>query len=283
VAQLAQTYYPDLNVIEKNLWELKLPPFTISCDGPTLIQAAFPHQSTKVLWLPHGNSDKGFNGPFFENLGEAAFVYGQKMVDFMHAKKTHIQTFRIGNFRHHYYLKHQEFYQKKIALPQHKNTLFYAPTWDDLEGNNSFWKAFPTLCDQLPNNIHLLVKLHPNTLRKFEIEIDLLKFSYAKNNRVTFLPEIPPIYPILNQVDGYIGDMSSIGYDFLQFDKPLYFLNANPKLPLHKCGAHLNLNALKLPREDPFSSVRKKTSSYTFDATPNWDHLKEQIDAFCSL
>lgn len=216
VAELSRSYYPDLEVIEIPLWDLKLPPCIATCDHQPLLQAAFPGQRCKTLWLPHGNSDKGWNGPFFEGVGEIALVYGQKMIDFMHAKNSFPKAFRVGNFRWHYFLKHRAFYEKLAIVPKSGKNILYAPTWDDSENNGSFWKAFPHLAK---NDVHLLVKLHPNTIRKYEVELEVLMGRYAKKQNISFLPEIPPIYPILNCCDAYIGDMSSIGYDFLKFDK----------------------------------------------------------------
>lgn len=271
LADLARTYYPDLEVIETSLWDLKLPPLIVTCDNIPLIRAAFPHQHPKTLWLPHGNSDKGIEGAFFEGIGETALVYGQKMIDFMHAKNAHPRTFRIGNFRQYYYLKHRDFYEKMISVPSAPNIL-YAPTWEDSENNGSFWTAFPHLASRIPHDHHLLVKLHPNTIRKFELE--LLTLSLPRN--ITILPDVPPIYPILNHCIAYIGDMSSIGYDFLSLDKPLYFINAKPHLPLHQCGTPICPSTFALS-PDTHASIRKATYAYTFDATPNWDELRRSL------
>lgn len=272
IAETAREYYPDLDVREVPLWNLRLPTNTISCDTSPLLEAAFPCQKTNLLWLPHGNSDKGWNTPFFEALGSEAiaFVYGQKMIDFMRAKNVFPKTLRVGNFRWHYFLKHKIFYSKKIFFPKSKKTILYAPTWDDAENNCSFWKAFPQLATTLSDDCNLLVKLHPNTVRKYEIELEVLMGRYAKNN-VVFLPEAPPIYPLLSFCDAYIGDMSSIGYDFLKFDRPMYFFNANQKLPLHQCGTAVTPDTFILSETDLFSQTRNALYNYTFDPVPNWD------------
>ncbi len=284
VADLARTYYPELEVVESPLWELKLPKTTLTCDTQPLLRAAFPGQETETIWLPHGNSDKGVHSPFFEALKEEkiALVYGQKMVDFMESKKVFLPSIRIGNFRLEYFKKHKPFYEKLFQIPS-GNTFLYAPTWDDLEHNCSFWNSFPDLADQIPKNSHLLIKLHPNTLRKFEPEIEILKGRYRKKENLIFLPELPPIYPLLNQCSAYIGDMSSIGYDFLTFDRPLYFLNANKTFPLHKCGKGIEPKTFDFSIEDTFSPKRKELYRHTFDPAPDWDRVREEIDARCSV
>lgn len=277
LANLARLHYPDLEVIEIPLWELKLPETIVTCDSQPLLRAAFPGQRTNSLWLPHGNSDKGWNSPFFEAIREdkAALVYGQKMIDFMAAKNVFPKTIRIGNFRWEYSLKTRS----TATLPKGPNFL-YAPTWDDAENSCSFWKAFPLLAKQLPDKCNLLVKLHPNTVRKFEPELEILMGRYARQKNIHFLSDAPAIYPLLSQCDAYIGDMSSIGYDFLKFDKPMFFLNANPALPLHKCGAAIDAKTFDFSLKDNFAFQRKELYAYTFDSNSNW---KEEIYALCGI
>jgi hypothetical protein len=267
VADLARRYYPDLTVIEKSALELKLPEKVMTCDNRPLLEAAFPGQSIRLIWLPHGNSDKGWKGPFFETLqGEVALVYGQKMIDFMHEKGVFPKTVKVGNFRWRYYLKHRAFYQAQVEkiLPKANRYFLYAPTWDDAEGNGSFWNAFPDLAERVPGDCVLLVKLHPNTLRKYEVELEILMGRYAERKNIFFLPEFPPIYPLLDLCEGYIGDMSSIGYDFLHFDRPLFFLNANPQLYLSRCGTAVEAKHFDFRATDSLSAIRKEAYHYTF-------------------
>jgi hypothetical protein len=277
IAILSEGYYPDLKVIQKNLFDLKLPAITLTCGHRLLLEAFFPGQRTKTVWLPHGNSDKGWNSPFFEALQEEeiALVYGQKMIDFMHQKKAFPKTISVGNFRLHYYMKHKKFYEKLFNGPKKTKIFLYTPTWDDAENNNSFWKAFPSLSTNLPKDCHLLIKLHPNTLSKYVLELEILMGRFKKQKNITFLPEFPPIYPLLNACDAYIGDMSSIGYDFLHFNRPLFFLNANPSLALNQCGLKIEADTFDFTIQKPntFDDIRKSMYEYTFDPCPNWNEL----------
>ena len=270
IFEKARLFYPDLEVKYIPIWDLKIPKYTIACDGEALLQAAFPHQSTKVLWLPHGNSDK----PFFQgNLGEVAFVYGQRMVDFMNASGVFPNTIRVGNFRWEYFCK----YSRLSGDPQ-KNSFLYAPTWDDFQNHNSFWRAFPLLAASLPKQTDLSVKLHPNTVKKFSPEIEVLKGKYSNRRNIHFLPDAPPIYPLLAKYEGFIGDMSSIGYDFLAFERPMYFLNANAHLPLHQCGMPIDPNSFSFELINPFSKAQQKLYQYTFDSKTRW---QEELYALC--
>lgn len=286
IADLASRYYPDLKVIQENTLQLKLPPNVVTCDNRPILQAAFPGQDTRILWLPHGNSDKGAKGPFFDAIkDEIALVYGQKMIDFMHEKKAFPKTFSVGNFRWQHYLKHKAFYQKLVQaiVPNGARNFLYAPTWDDAEGNCSFWNAFPHLANSVPSDCRLFVKLHPNTVRKYEVELEILMGRYENKKNIFFLSEFPPIYPLLSHFDAYIGDMSSIGYDFLKFDKPLFFLNANPQLYLSRCGTPIRAEQFDFKTTDRLSSMRKEAYAYTFDAEPEWAQLKRQLDALCRV
>lgn len=278
LVDLAHKYYPDLTILEERSLTLKLPSHLITCDNRPILKAAFPNQNFHILWLPHGHSDKGWNTPLFDILkGEKiTFAYGQKMADSIGTK----HRFLVGNFRWHYFQKHKKFYEK-LYPPSQKKTYLYAPTWDDAEKNNSFWASFSHLVKILPEQTQLLVKLHPNTVEKFLVDIELLKTRYEHHSNLIFLPDLPPIYPLLNLCDAYIGDMSSIGYDFLTFDKPLYFFNAKSHLPLHQCGAPVSPNTFS--DTDSFSPLRKKTYDQTFAPDPHWAQLRETIDALCCL
>jgi|SRR5579872_5993711 len=280
VAELARTYYPTLNVIETDPFRLQLPRRIFSCDNRPLLQAAFPQfNDREIFWLPHGNSDKGWKAPFFEALqSEICLVYGQKMIDFMDQKNVKAKTIRVGNFRRHYFLKHRDFYRKKVEalIPKGKKNYLYAPTWEDSEGNGSFWKVFPALASALPKDHNLLVKLHPNTRRRFAMELEALQGRYEGKPNILFLPEFPPIYPLLDICCAYIGDMSSIGYDFLTFDKPLFFINPqigpeNSRF-LYRCGVEIPLNQIEtlfhLEQPEEIASIRKEVSRYTFDPVP---------------
>src|SRR5438105_1920604 len=46
----------------------------------------------------------------------------------------------------------------------------------------------------------------------------------SKHN-LLFITDFPLIYPLLAKTDIYLGDVSSIGYDFLFFQKPMFFFN----------------------------------------------------------
>ncbi len=258
-----------------------------------------------TIWCPHGNSDKGNNSLFMEALQKekVALVYGKQMVDFLIRKEVlqKLKAYVItGNLRYSLYRKNRNFFTSLIEETVERKcekglrTLFFAPTWQDYENSSSFFEAAPLLLERLPDHYTLLIKLHPNLIVKNEEEIQKIREKYEGKKNVLFLTDFPPVYPLLDYVDIYIGDSSSIGYDFLTFNKPMFFLNQNKRNPakdlgayLYKCGTIIEKEAYghiyeiidqALPTDTPlFSQVRKEVYEETFGKEKEWKSLKEEI------
>ena len=257
-------------------------------------------KALKSVWCPHGNSDKGGQSSMMSALSKesAVCVYGNKMVDFI---KSHgglsrsCETFFVGNYRRYFFEKHKDFYKAltdNLVFSKFKKrqpTILYAPTWDDFEKGSSVHKALPYLLNDFPDDLNLIVKLHPNMLIDDDLTLKKLMWEYEGSKHVIFLNDFPLIYPLCEKIDLYIGDTSSIGYDFLSFDKPMLFLNTQEKssaLNLHKCGKTLLSQELKtihekikesLYQKDTFQKIRKNTYNYTFSETPDFNSLKNNI------
>ncbi len=208
------------------------------------------------------------------------------MVDCIHAKNEdakHLNIEIVGNFRAKYYSQNRAFYRDFVQkkFPVKGRTFLYAPTWEDFENNSSFWQALPLLAQTLPDHDTLLVKPHPNTIAANTARLEQLMGKYENQKNILWALDFPPIYPLLEICDVYIGDMSSIGYDFLFFNRPMYFLNAQKRnvktdegLYLYRCGVHL------LPEEyetlflldkstqsldeGRFRNIREEVYRYTF-------------------
>jgi CDP-glycerol glycerophosphotransferase (TagB/SpsB family) len=230
------------------------------------------------------------------------------MIDFLKEKesfdslKTCVQT---GNFRRMFFEKEKTFYRAlatKEIFSYFENkgtTVLYAPTWQDYENSSSFFDAAPILIDNLPSHFNLIVKLHPNAVIQDTHRIEQLIWKYEDRTNVLFLIDFPPIYPLLECVDIYIGDMSSIGYDFLSFNRPMFFLNQNrrdpkedPGLYLYRCGVEIRpeqyadiykIIDIHLPTDHlVFSEIRKEVYDYTFASGKTWEGLKEEISEACN-
>ncbi|HEY5236186.1 MAG TPA: CDP-glycerol glycerophosphotransferase family protein, partial [Rhabdochlamydiaceae bacterium] len=248
----------------------------IVCTPRDLFDLAFflPQQLLKkrvaTIWCPHGNSDKGQFSLFMEGLKneEYAFLYGEKMVDFFKQKNVFGQLKAytlIGNYRYAFYQKYKAFYD---AFVPKDPFIFYAPTWQDVEKSTSYFDALPHLLS-LPEHLSLVIKPHPQ-----------LPTEKIERPNTLILTDFPPIYPLLNRLDIYIGDMSSIGYDCLVFDKPMFFLNQNDRegLYLFGCGVEVKRgqyaeigSLIHNHRRDTYAMERKKAYDYTFGPELSWE------------
>ncbi len=271
IEHLAKLFYPDLEVF------LLAPDQIISffdtlytCTPRLLFEESFfiPQKllgkTVKTLWVPHGNSDKGHAAPLMEALKDEAhaLVYGPKMIDFLKKKNVHdhlnIET--IGNYRRRYWEKHRAFYAS--LLPQLPGKIIlYAPTWNDAEKSSSYFDLLPCLSHH--SDFSVVLRPHPN--------LPLPEGPLPPN--VHLITSFPPVYPWLDLADIYLGDMSSIGYDFLTFRRPMFFLNQNRRtdLYLHRCGTVIDpvdypriYDILSAADNHPFLATQQEAYDYTF-------------------
>lgn len=212
------------------------------------------NKSLRFFYCPHGNSDKGHLNPKADLLHhqDLSLVYGSQMKNMLKDRgvlETLQGTATTGNYRYNYYVKHKKFYdnllQKEVfsKFKKKQPTILYAPTWKDPENSTSFFEISELLLKQLPENYNLIVKLHPNLENDYPAHVYSLMGKYEKEPNVVFLSQYPLVYPILNQADLYLGDFSSVGYDFLAFNRPMLFFNTPQRnlevdqgLFLFRCG-----------------------------------------------
>ncbi len=322
IALLAKRYYPALEVVLFDY--LAVAEYLVShfdivfysmprdiFDEVFFFAQKMMQKRVHAIWCPHGNSDKGESIFYMEALKkeEEALLYGKQMIDFFKRKGVFDQLKGyaiIGNYRYQFYLDHRGFYdpiaEKEIArkLPKAKKTLLYAPTWQDYEKSSSFFDAAVPIIEKLPSEHNLIVKLHPNLILQEEFQVEEMIEKYEDKSNVLFLTDFPPIYSLLNLVDIYIGDMSSIGYDFLTFDRPMFFLNQNQRdsrvdagLYLFRCGIEISpeqYNDIHRIIADylqyelrNFSEIRKEVYQYAFGHPRTLEELKKEILHLYSL
>jgi hypothetical protein len=229
------------------------------------------------IWLPHGNSDKdNLAGLIDEKI---VLTYGKQMVDILSKKNLlphFYQQIVVGNYRAKFYEKHKSFYEtvleKKLRFEKKQKTLLFAPTW----GNPDTEESLIFILKHLPSSYNLFIKLHPNILLKGLFYG--LKEKYEDLPNIKFLDEFPPVYPLLSRVDILIGDYSSINYDFLYFDRPIFFLSQE-KSPIHHTGYMTSLEKLfkDLEKPDIYSDARKTLFSYAFDKHAPYEELAHII------
>jgi len=252
-----------------------------------LFKEYFADHKIKSIFTPHGNSDKHAKANWMTRFEKQDFclIYGQHMMDFLKEERVSLNQYAyIGNLRFNYYQKHKNYfyenYSKKIInkLDKNKKTVLYAPTKKD-EGNFlSFNIANIAFFEALAEEFNLIIKLHPHYIENFPEEA--LPFLGRISSKALTIENSPLVYPLLDICDAMITDYSSIGYDFLTFDRPLFFIQTerkdNRSTYLHSCGLVLDQNSLKIVdsikqvfNNDPFSQKRKELYKYTFHSNPN--------------
>lgn len=182
----------------------------------------FFNKEIRFVFTPHGHSDK-------EELLDHPIAQDLELVYAPNPAKP--DAIVMGNVRRAFYLEHKDHFDE-LAAPHFlskKPTVLYAPTWSTKASQSSFFTHFESVFEQLHSSYHLLVKLHP-----LLEENDPALYHKLLQYPAHFLQKFPPIYPLLERTDFYLGDTSSIGYDFLAYDRPLFFLEG--KGPLTACG-----------------------------------------------
>lgn len=238
----------------------------------------------RAIHIPHGHSDKGYYSGTLESYlyQDIVLIYGNRMQKMLHSLNLSLKEYLfMGNLRWPYYQKYKEHFdalaEEKIFsyLDPQKKTLLYAPTWNDFELSSTFFSSNQRVLEQIPKEYNLIVKIHPLLEEDNLAKVELFCALSAKEKNVVVVRDYHHIYSILQRCDIYLGDLSSIGYDFLLFDKPMFFFNPGRKkddrsLYLHRCGTVFSddnlLDTIKkaLEKDHLFSPIRKKLYHNTF-------------------
>lgn len=254
----------------------------------------------RVVHCPHGYSDKTFY--LCECASEdITLVYGQQMLDVMKQEGTYQNLHGYvmsGNYRYTYYKQHRAFFdtlfQNEVLshFAKKKPIILYAPTWQDSDNSTSYFLCVEKLLDELPDDYNMIVKLHPCLELNDTGEFYRIIGKYEKKGNVFFLKDFPLVFPVLAHADLFIGDMSAVGYDFLAFNKPMFFLNMNQrnstsKPYLYRCGTEIQpqqlaqvyfIIAQELPRDqEKFGKIRQETFKYTFGEERSFSDIKRDI------
>jgi CDP-glycerol glycerophosphotransferase (TagB/SpsB family) len=206
----------------------------------------------------------------------------------------------VGNYRYLYYKKYRQHFdqlaEKKIFSFFKKKSpcILYAPTWVDYDNASTFSSFCSPLIERLPDAYNLIIKVHPRLRTDNENEYAKISNECAHRSNIILVDQFPLIYPILAKTDIYVGDASSIGYDFLTFNKPMYFLNKLQRDPLldrraylMRCGTIINpedfdnlfpLIENTLPTDmQNFQEIRSQVYAYTFGDERPFEKIKDDI------
>ena len=304
----ALQFYPQIQVIKKELIDLSADFLASNFDAifesgrfwseelSPLLNLIYK-KTMRFVFCPHGNSDKGHS---FKNHThqDLSLVYGQHMIDLLTrtgAMQKITSTLTTGNYRLPFYKKYQSFYDNLVKqhvlkkLKTTKKTILYAPTWQDGENPSSFFFATEKLIKELSSHFNLIIKLHPFLEQFHPAHTYRTIGRYENMPGVIFLDKFPSIYPLLAACDLYIGDYSSIGYDFLAFDKPLYFLREDTSTPsnspLDDCGLVIPTSSNSFDfiestlnfNQTEKTKTRKNTYEYAFGEEKSFSVLQKEI------
>ncbi len=235
-----------------------------------------------LIFCPHGQSDKGFGAPSLAYYAQqdAIFFYGDLHADML--QKLDLwdsipRKIRLGDYRRDYYLAHKTFYddliEKEIfsSLPPNQPTLLYAPTWLDDDLSSSFFEQSERVFSSLPRSWNLIVKLHPFLQERHPAHYIHALERCPKGENFLLLEDFPLIHPLLARVDAYLGDFSSVGYDFLKSQRPMFFFpnDKMPKAKLRDCGLEIPdqvslFSFLDKHRDNPFAEKQKQLYDYAY-------------------
>lgn len=217
----------------------------------------FYQKEMELIFCPHGQSEKGYGSPLLQPyaLQDKVLIYGRLMKEMLEEMQISLPPFEtIGNYRYRFYQTHQSFYdelaKRVLPLDFSKKTLLYAPTWLDLERSTSFFTFGTKVAADLPSDWNLIVKLHPLLRQKDPALFFSLSHLFENRANMICLDEFPPVYPVLALSDAYLGDSSSIGYDYLAFERPMFFFPSPPQR-IHQAGRIID------PDQNIFLQVEK--------------------------
>ncbi|MBI3900936.1 MAG: CDP-glycerol glycerophosphotransferase family protein, partial [Chlamydiia bacterium] len=289
---LAETYYPEVQKELMEDMEFQLKELAGRFDALVECKYWLPHLKTifknlyrkemDLIFCPHGQSDKGFAKPLLAPYAQQDIIllYGEMQ---MHMLKTlniweTIDRFAfIGNYRLLYYQKHKKYLDQLVEekifshLSPNLPTMLYAPTWKDADQSTSFFHWGQKIAKEKPADWNLIVKVHPLLEKRDPASYYKLAYELQNVANLLLISDFPPVYPLLARTDVYLGDYSSVGYDFLYFERPMFFFS-HPHLPtgaLQSCGKilsqdHSPFSFLAQLDNKKYIEKQKKLYNYAF-------------------
>lgn len=287
VATCALQFYPKIEVVNDDLSTYQTFYVVEPCrlhEKSIQFEQFFHTGEFKTVAGFHGNPDKFREIFWIERYvdEDVILIYGQHLIDYLKEKGVWDRlkkTVRIGNLRYAFYKQHQDFFDS-VASPhlfpdKQRKTLLWAPTWSygHTADASPFFEIYPMVLDTIPEAYQMFVKLHPYMFRLFPEKVAELKQEYE---HVNFIGEIPLIYPFLNQVDIYLGDYSSVAYDFLSFNRPIFFLGGKQAEWGIKVEDPTRLFQ-EVEQPDRLADARQKIYEYVFGEEVPMEKIKQEL------
>ena len=185
--------------------------------------------STPVVQIFHGISDKPFTVERDFSRYAMALCIGQRQVDRLHA---HPQNRASANKLVGYAKFDRPPEPLSLFSQQTRPVLIYVPTWR--KGGFSSIERFlePGVVDSLVEHFDLLIKPHPNIFNPNRPHYDrnIVDQLTALNARKTVsVVQTGNILPCFAAAAVCVADISSAGYEWLWFNRPIVFLNPDPE------------------------------------------------------
>ena len=119
--------------------------------------------------------------------------------------------------------------------------------------------------ETLPSHYNMIIKPHRLLFEQRCAKMHQMLERFAKHPQVVFLEEFPLVYPLLAKSAIYLGDYSSVGYDFLFFNRPMFFLGEK-KAFLHSCGETAKAESFfsQINTQKHLREKRRQMYAYTF-------------------
>jgi teichoic acid glycerol-phosphate primase len=297
IKELIERYYPPLEVIQVEAPDYNLDPFLREYEvlvyvdyfrkgnGTFLFQDYVCSQKKRSIMSLHGNPDKYWEIFWLEQLmdEDIILVYGPQLAKVLAKKNIKKQHVISGNYKLEFYKKYAQFFDQTLPFEKKQKTILYAPTWtasgkktEHRDFFSPFFKVCHSVFEALSDRFQLIVKVHPHLIKIMPDAWEEIKQAYS---HIYFLENYPPIYPLLNAIDVYLGDYSSIGYDFLYFDRPLFFLETSATTALQRCGKRIFKENLSHLVDEHFE--RRELYHEVFGLSKSLKQLREEIEDAC--
>lgn len=250
----------------------------------------FYRKDMQLIFCPHGQSDKGYGARLLHPyaLQDHVLLYGDLMKSMLGELGIRAISTQVGNYRLAFYVAHQSFYDSLAeaeifsSLSPSNRTLLYAPTWKDADEASTFFTQTPGLLAALPSDWNLIVKIHPLLELREPAQFYRIAGLVEANPRARLIAEFPPIYPLLGRCDAYLGDYSSVGYDFLYYQKPMFFLTQGSisDCRIHACGIKIDRPASLFSLIDSnidFKTRQSELYSFAFGPCESIDSIRDRL------
>lgn len=196
---------------------------------PTWLRPDEHPVSTPAVQIFHGISDKPFTVERDFSRYALVLCIGQRQVDRLHVypQNWNIVYELVG------YAKLDT--PPEPLSPFHESrrpVIVYAPTW--AKGGFSSIHRFlaPGVVDSLVEHFDLAIKPHPNIFNPDRPHYDrhvVEQLARLENHDSIAVVRAGNVLPYFAAADLCIADISSAGYEWLWFDKPIVFLNPDPQ------------------------------------------------------